>query len=37
MQTVWKFPLPYQDEVIMMLPAGAELLHIGMQDHAVVL
>lgn len=37
MRTVWKFPLPYENEIVLMLPAGAEVLHIGMQNGGVVL
>lgn len=31
MATIWKFPIPIQDEFTIAMPKGAELLHVEVQ------
>jgi hypothetical protein len=32
MKTVWKFPLSPGDPLVIAMPAGARVLHVGVQD-----
>ena len=33
MRTVWKFPIPVQDEIFkLLMPKDAQLLHVGMNE-----
>lgn len=32
MRAIWKFPLPVDDSVDVMMPAGARVLHLELQD-----
>jgi hypothetical protein len=34
MRTIWKFPLETTDEFYLMMPAGAEILHVATQRDA---
>jgi hypothetical protein len=32
MKSIWKFPFIVNDHVSIMMPAGAEVLHVGLQN-----
>lgn len=34
---VWKYELPFEDNSDLLMPQGARLLSVGIQDHAPVL
>lgn len=37
MRTVYKYPIPVRDEIILDLPAGAEVIHVDQQDEQTML
>ncbi len=36
MRTIWKFKIPLEDEPMVSMPEGAEVLHVGVQGGALV-
>ena len=36
MRAIWKFDIPLQDESVIPMPDGAEVIHVGVQGDTVV-